>query len=78
MQDIDSFLQILNNAENKIEYELHPMDGIAVTTQPPGRMSMPNVKTAVWIFQKDTEGKNIHRARFDVNAQGQLESVKIE
>jgi hypothetical protein len=78
MQDIDLFLKVLDNAENKIDYEYSPQDGIAITTNPSSVMKMPNVKSRIWIFQRDTEGKPIHRASFGFNAQGQLEFVTIE
>jgi hypothetical protein len=78
MQDIDAFLQVLANAENKIDYEYSPQDGIAISTNPPGMMSMPSVQSRVWIYQQDTQGKRIHRAWFVFNAQGQLKSVTIE
>ena len=77
VQDIDLFLQVLNNAEVKIDYELLPLDGLAVSGQPPGVTVLPNVKHAVRIYQRDTDGKRIHRAWFDFNAQGQLEFVTI-
>jgi hypothetical protein len=74
MQDIDLFLKVLGNAENKIDYEYHPQNGIAI----PAVMSMTSVKSVVQIFQRDAAEKIIHRARFCFNAQGQLEFVSIE
>jgi hypothetical protein len=78
---LDLFLKMLREAENTVDYEYHPHDGLALTASKsgtPGVAFIPNVKSVVWVFQKDAEGKNIHRAWFSFNAQGQLKFVTIE
>jgi hypothetical protein len=37
MQDIDLFLKVLHGAENEIDYDYHPQDGIGVMANPPRR-----------------------------------------
>lgn len=78
MQDIDLFLKVLDNAENKIDREFYKLDGVAYSSDPPSVMSLPNVKSVVKIYQRTTDGKRIHCARFEFSAQGRLEVVTIE
>jgi hypothetical protein len=78
MQDIDLFLKMLDNAEQKIDREYYPLDGVAISSDPPSVMSLPHAKSVVKVYQRTADGGRIHCARFEFNAQGQLEVVTIE
>ena len=77
MADIDLFLQVLSNAHSKINYEYRPLDGPAVTTDPP-RIIVHTVRSVVGIFHRDVRGEIVHRAQFNFSGQGRLEYFALD